>query len=125
MDRQKFFFRVGLWTLAIAGLTSCTRPGEGGEASRAFACVEPVFQALEQYQQDSNRFPETLDSLAPAVITQAELEQLQQCGSSGVRYQPTASGYELRLRHGGRLGQAECWLESGGEGWACRRSLGL
>ncbi|MEO1068274.1 MAG: hypothetical protein AAFW95_04040 [Cyanobacteria bacterium J06638_6] len=111
--------RLGLLLLLAIALANCTRPGEGVEAARGFARVGPVIEALDAYNQEHDHYPASLSDLTPAFLSQDQLTQAQHRDGPALRYHQYEDKYELYLRHGGRLGRAECKLVSGGEGWAC------
>jgi hypothetical protein len=106
-----------LWILlliVVLLLAGCEKPGEGKRAEAGYTACEPVLAALADYQADTGRYPDSLDSLVPGYLAELPAEVT---GYPLVYERADGKSYTLRFSYE-KPGMNTCAYQPD-SGWSC------
>jgi hypothetical protein len=109
-----FFLLIGIATVACRFFTPDLPPGEGEKAERGYAACQPIITALENYHDVNGEYPQRLDELVPAFISDFP----EQVNGEPIQFEKTAqNNYKLSFSYTGP-GLNHCTY-SPHDGWRC------
>jgi hypothetical protein len=96
--RRLLLLPAGLLLVSLMGcnLLFGPPPGQGPKAKQGYAASVPVIRALATYYADHQRYPATLEELAPAYLPGTPAAE-----QTPLRYSLTERSYELEFKYTG------------------------
>jgi hypothetical protein len=95
------------------------KAGEGEVAKRGYAASQPVLEALEKYNREAGKYPDTWVKLVPQY-----LKELPKDGNDlhySYLYNESKNVYTLEFSYDGSgiIGITECTYRSNTKAWSC------